>query len=124
MIVLIIQTFPKTRNANIYCITALSNLGNLYVACLQQHYTFYTHELHKIWRINSRAMWRKSYEIACTGLEYDDDDDDDDDDNDNNNNNNNNNDRLVCLVVSMSSTNYKCGLGLEWDPPSLVRIIG
>ena len=44
-------------------------------------------------------------------------------------------DRLVGLGVSISdhevagsipgtSTNFKCGLGLEWGPPSLVRTIG
>ena len=28
------------------------------------------------------------------------------------------------FIVHYMLTNFKCGLGLEWDPPSLVRTIG
>ena len=52
--------------------------------------------------------------------------------NNNNNNNNSNNNKSACLTtdhedagsIPGTSTNFKCGLGLEQGPPSLVRTIG
>ena len=42
--------------------------------------------------------------------------------NSNNSNNNNNNNNII--IIPGTSTNFKCGLGLERGPPSLVRTIG
>ena len=50
-------------------------------------------------------------------------DDDDDDDYDNNNNNFMYKISMISHI-SAPSTNFKCGLGLERGPPSLVRTIG